>query len=87
MENMITNKIIRDEIHAILVKLYSMMFEIEIEKIREVQNNDELLFTKLSFDALNIKSEFQMDPEIRNKYKNNDLQMDNNKFGRKVSKK
>ena len=87
MENMITNKIIRDEIHAILVKLYSMMFEIEIEKIRDVQNNDELLFTKLSFDALNIKSEFQMDPEIRNKYKNNDLQMDNNKFGRKVSKK
>ena len=84
---MITNKIIRDEIHAILVKLYSMMFEIEIEKIRDVQNNDELLFTKLSFDALNIKSEFQMDPEIRNKYKNNDLQMDNNKFGRKVSKK
>jgi len=36
MENMVTNKIIRDEIYTILDKLYAMMFEDKIRKIRYV---------------------------------------------------
>ena len=41
--NMLTNKIITDQIYLILITLYQHSFQNEIEKISYIQNNKEIL--------------------------------------------
>ena len=58
VENMVTNMIIKDDIYYILHKLYTELNENDIQILKKIQDDDNVLKAKLNFDILQINKEF-----------------------------
>ena len=55
---MVTNIILRDEIYVIMFRLYSELHEDDIQCMKRVQDNAELLAEKLNLNVLQVNKEF-----------------------------
>jgi hypothetical protein len=66
--NMVSNIILKGEIYVIIYSLLSELHKEDIIKLREVHQNQALLKSKFSLEALGVKREFQMNEEERSKY-------------------
>jgi hypothetical protein len=68
LENMVTNMILRDEIYIILFGLYSELHRDEIEQLKKLQDNSELLEKNLNLKCLQVSPAFQMDPDYKTNF-------------------
>ena len=67
-ENMVTNIVMKDEIYVIMFRLYSELYEDDIQVLKRLQDNPALLEEKLSLAALNVKPQFCLDQAVRAAY-------------------
>lgn len=52
VENMVTNMVLKDEVYAIMFRMYSELHDENIQLLKEVQDNEQLLATKLNLEKL-----------------------------------
>ena len=68
VENMVTNMVLTDEIYVIMFRLYSELYDDDIQMLKCVQDNQALLDSKVNLASLQVNKEFQMDLDFRDTF-------------------